>query len=726
MNFKRAMFVVALAVTSYLFMGSSCSNYTNFTTYFNTYYNMERLTAEAEEEFEFQDEKRRVQPRVFVPQPEIYIAEENLMGPPPFLLEFIVSKQQRQPVQVKLDSIIIKGSKILARKGKSDYVEGSLWLMSKSFFYQEDWLNSQLKCSELVDKFPAGDLSPDAHLLYTKNLLIQRKFLAGKVMLSRTVDIAWQKKRYDILSEAFRIEAELALLENDHEKALRPYKNAITQTDDGAIKAKWQLDMAALLFRIHRFDQSELAFRKVHSFSPDYLQKFEAYLYQAASLARLGRYDEADDILERLENDGKYEEWISQTKVQQLQVVRLKWMDPTYKPKEKEPEPTIEYLAKMEKSVDSAYTNNPALLTYYFEKGLNLYKANDYVRARSMFAKARVTRTPVFRTAEKMFQQMNNWDIKRKSADPNLAKIKAGDTLSDSTKLVLCSDLFALGRIHEELENKDSVAYYFKMAADYAPIDEPESSRFLYAYSRILRETNPFAADSLLEIIVAKHPLNEFGKDAQLQLGYTNNYVIDTVAELYTSGLNLMRNKDYPFAISQFSKVYYNYSESKYAPPSVYTIGWIYERFLKLPDSALVYYQILLNKYPESEHAKEVSLSVAYKLAVKTGEIPDSLKERKVAVAPIKQPSKDFVIPKQKQVNLKGEPLDPRKLLSDPSSILKNSEGLMTNPVELLKSLDIPEDILSDPLKLFKSEEKAVPTDTTKVAPALPENKEPK
>lgn len=724
MNFKRVMFVASLAVTSYLLMGSSCSNYTNFTTYFNTYYNMERLTHEAEEEFEFQDEKRRVQPRVFVPEPEIYVAEENLMGPPPFLLEFIVSKQQRQPVQIKLDSIIIKGSKILARKGKSDYVEGSLWLMSKSFFYQEDWLNSQLKCSELVDKFPSGDLSPDAHLLYTKNLLIQRKFLAGKVMLSRTVDIAWQKKRYDILSEAFRIEAELALLENDHEKALLPYKNAISQTDDGSIKAKWQLDLAALLFRIHRFDQAEIAFRKVHNFSPDYLQKFEAYLYQAASLARVGRYDEAEDILVRLENDGKYEEWISQTKVQQLQIVRLKWMDSTYKPKEEEPEPTLDYLSKIERSVDSTYSNNPALLVYYFEKGLNFYNTNDYVRARSMFAKARVTRTPVFKTAEKMFQHMNNWDVKRKSAEPSLAKIKAGEELSDSTKLALCSDLFALGRIHEELENKDSVAYYFKMASDYAPVENPESSRFLYAYSRIVRESNPFLADSLLEIIVAKHPLNEFGKDAQLQLGYTNNYVIDTVAELYTSGLNLMRNSDYSFSIRQFSKVYNNYPESKYSPPSVYTIGWIFERHLKLPDSALYYYKILLDKYPDSEYAKEVNLSVAFKLAVNKGEIPDSLKERQVAIAPPKLPGKGLIVPQKKQVNLKGEPLDPRKLMSDPSSLLKNGEGLMSDPVELLKNLDIPEDILSNPLKLFQSEEKPLSTDTTKVI--TPENKEAK
>ncbi|MDX9789955.1 MAG: tetratricopeptide repeat protein [Candidatus Kapabacteria bacterium] len=723
MKIRNIITLIILAIASYILMGSACSNYTNFTTYFNTFYNMERLTYEAEEEFEFQEEKKRVQPRVFVPQPEIYVPDENLMGPPPFLLEFIVNKTKRQPVQVKLDSIIIKGSKILARKGKSDYVEGALWLMAKSFFYQEDWLNSQLKCSELVDKFPAGDLSPDAHLLYTKNLLIQRKFNAGVIMLSRTVDIAWQKKRYDILSEAFRIEAELALLENDHEKALRPYRNAVSQTDDGAMKARWQLDMAALLFRIHRFEAAETAFRTVHKYSPDYLQMFEAYIYQAASLARMKRYDEADDILRRVENDGKYEEWMAATKIQQLQVARLKWKDSSYVYKEEEEKWTDANLAKFEKFIDSAYSNNHALLTYYFEKGMDFYAKDDYVRSRSMFAKARVTRTPVFRTAEKMFQLMNNWDMKRKSAEPLIAKMNSGEEMTDSTRLVLCNDLFALGRIHEELGNLDSVKVYYKSAADYAPVEDPESSRFIYAYSRIIRDDDAFAADSLLDIIVMNHPLTEFGKDAQVQLGYTSNYVIDTVADLYTSGLNLMRHGDYNYSIEQFSKVYADYPESKYTPASIYSIGWIFENYLRNPDSALHYYRILINDYPETEHAKEVNLGVAYKLAVNAGEIPDSLKERKIEMKPKSQlelerrrlKPEPRRVPPQKP---KSEPLDPMKLLKDPGSLLKGNEALQTNPLELLKNLEVPANV-PNPLESINPFEPAE-ADTTQVL--IPEN----
>jgi tetratricopeptide (TPR) repeat protein len=355
---------------------------------------------------------------------------------------------------------------------------------------------------------------------------------------------------------------------------------------------------------------------------------------------------------------------------------------------------------------------------------------NDYNRARSMFAKARVTRTPVFKTAEKMFELMNNWDLKFKIADPILAKYNSGEELSDSTKLSLSGSLFAIGRIHEELENKDSVLHYYGLAVKYAPISKPESSRFYHAYARVMKPHDAQFADSLLDIIVMNHPLTDFGKDAQAQLGYTNNFVIDTVAELYTSGLNLMRIADYNYSINQFTKLYSTYPKSKYSPASIYTIGWIFEKYLRLPDSALVYYKILLNDYPESEYAKDINLGVAYKLAVNSGEpIPDSLKERQLVVQPKPLrsiPQKGNLNPQSKQINHRREQPDPRQLLKDPSSILKDAEGLMQNPVELLKGLDMPTEKLQNPLDVLKSEGALSPAtaDTSNIV--IPVTEEPK
>ncbi|MEY3312045.1 MAG: hypothetical protein RL348_1388, partial [Bacteroidota bacterium] len=231
--YSRTSFIITIIVLSV----SGCKTYDNGTTYFNTYYNMNRLLWESEYDFEGSEILKRQKPRAITPIDSGSRFGAKALGRPAeipqFLKDLIIDAGRLQPVAIKLDSVIIKGSKILKLHPKSDFIEGTLLLMAKSFFYKNEWVSCEIKCSELIDRFPMGDYSPDAHLLLAKTYLIERKYALGKTMLSRTVDIAWYKQRYDILSEAFRFMAEQALFEEDEEGALRPYRQAISQSEDG-------------------------------------------------------------------------------------------------------------------------------------------------------------------------------------------------------------------------------------------------------------------------------------------------------------------------------------------------------------------------------------------------------------------------------------------------------------------------------------------------------------
>jgi tetratricopeptide (TPR) repeat protein len=66
--------------------------------------------------------------------------------------------------------------------------------------------------------------------------------------------------------------------------------------------------MAVILFRMGRFDRAERAFARVLEYSPNLVTEYEAKLYRASCLIRLDRTTEAERILNRLENDGKFEE----------------------------------------------------------------------------------------------------------------------------------------------------------------------------------------------------------------------------------------------------------------------------------------------------------------------------------------------------------------------------------------------------------------------------------
>jgi len=128
---------------------SGCHTYDNFTTYFNTYYNMDRLIWETEYDFEGTEIMRRQKPRVLTPVDSGMRFGQDAFGRPAeipqFLKDIMIEQTRLQPVKVKLDSVIIKGSKILKQHPKSDYVEGTLLLMAKSFFYQSQSLTMMKK-----------------------------------------------------------------------------------------------------------------------------------------------------------------------------------------------------------------------------------------------------------------------------------------------------------------------------------------------------------------------------------------------------------------------------------------------------------------------------------------------------------------------------------------------------------------------------------------------------
>jgi tetratricopeptide (TPR) repeat protein len=288
---------------------------------------MDRLIWETEYDFEGTEIMRRQKPRVLTPVDSGMRFGQDAFGRPAeipqFLKDIMIEQTRLQPVKVKLDSVIIKGSKILKQHPKSDYVEGTLLLMAKSFFYQSEWVSGEIKCVELIDRFALGDMSPDAHLLLSKIYLIQRKYALGKTMLSRTADIAWYKKRYDILSEAFRLMAEQAIFDNDEEEAVRPYRQAIAQSDDGEIRARWQLDLASLYYRLGKFDRALKEFNAVLDESPELVQEFEAELYKAACLMYLKKHEEAQAILDDLDGNENFKEYKPDILAQRLRMLRI-------------------------------------------------------------------------------------------------------------------------------------------------------------------------------------------------------------------------------------------------------------------------------------------------------------------------------------------------------------------------------------------------------------------
>ena len=182
----------------------------------------------------------------------------------------------------------------------------------------------------------------------------------------------------------------------------------------------------------------------------------------------------------------------------------------------------------------------------------------------------------------------------------------------DSLYSLYAKNIFELGRTHEQLGNPDSAENYYHIALNSAPVKDTLRAQYVYNYARMIDQRDKEGADSLHQINYDLYKRTTYGKEAKVRLGYTDYASIDSVAELYQSGSRFRSVGDYPMAIRQFLRVSDEFSRSLYAPRSLYSVGWIWERQLHDIDSALFYYTQLMKRYPESEYSDDIKYGVVY------------------------------------------------------------------------------------------------------------------
>ncbi|MFN9956283.1 MAG: hypothetical protein ACK55I_24560, partial [bacterium] len=132
---------------------------------------------------------------------------------------------------------------------------------------------------------------------------------------------------------------------------------------------------------------------------------------------------------------------------------------------------------------------------------------------------------------------------------------------------------------------------YYTIAAQSAKTSDSNRAQYLYSYQKMIRKNQPELADSILEILAYDYGKTEYGQEARMQMGFTDAVVIDTLGELYSSGIRFRNISNYVLAARQFNRIAEEYRDSPLAPKALYSLGWMFENTLMQPDSALYYYR---------------------------------------------------------------------------------------------------------------------------------------
>jgi tetratricopeptide (TPR) repeat protein len=228
--------------------------------------------------------------------------------------------------------------------------------------------------------------------------------------------------------------------------------------------------------------------------------------------------------------------------------------------------------------------------------------------------------------------------------------------------------IYQLARIHDQLNNQDSALHYYTIAAQSSKSSDSNRAQYLFSYQKMIRKNQPELADSILEILAYDYGKTEYGQEARIQMGFTDAVVIDTLGELYSSGIRFRNISNYVLAARQFNRIAEEYRDSPLAPKALYSLGWMFENTLMQPDSALYYYRLLVERYPQSEYAKDVRTGVEIALAHQSGLYDVStgkLLDRKLVIDTVQIPAVDSTAKPDAQIQ---QTIDNSRTLSDPNA----------------------------------------------------------
>jgi cellulose synthase operon protein C len=263
--------------------------YTNTASYFNTYYNAQKMFSDAENEVLAGIEAGR---------------EKNAKGQ---TVAVTVSSTARQ----KFTASIEKNSKLLSYYPTSKFVDDALLMIGKAYYYLDEDQKAQRKFLELIAQFPDSKLIPETKLWYGKSLLRQKQTADGIQQLSMLYTQAINDGDDDIAGNAALALGTYYYEQADYQNALKYYTSSLEVLGDGVENARTQFQIGMCYSSMGDYRAAEDAFRRVGNFKPDYSTTFRASLYESRMLTKQKKFEPALDLLYAKLDDAKYRDYAS-------------------------------------------------------------------------------------------------------------------------------------------------------------------------------------------------------------------------------------------------------------------------------------------------------------------------------------------------------------------------------------------------------------------------------
>lgn len=600
--------------------------YENTVSYFNAFYNAQRLFGEAEEE---------IQKAALVARGRQ--GSSALPNPIP------------QTARQKLTTVIEKSSQILSLYPESGLVDDALMLIGKSYYYLEDYLKAERKFTELLAQFPNSSERLDAQLWLVRTYEKLKKYDDALNFGALLVSDAAKGKRNDIASEVYSLLGDIERDRNRLPQILDYYKKALALSTNDVLSASVQSKTGDILFSQARYAEAASAYLKAIDFEFDtYLEQY--CTIQAARAYRAEkRFDSSRSLLQGLLDNFRFNEYFQIAGYEYARTLMESG--------------NIDDAIAAYRHIDTTYARSEFGAKAAFDLGHLLEtEKGDYLNARIAYSRAaEVPSVAVAAQARRRYEALTQYFqlhaqltildsllhmpdahpddatmhdqsqtsrklAERDSAQTSEATSDRADSVSamssdsvrvapaplnkDSLRAIYAQKAYQLGEVfYSELEIPDSASYWLQLSLR-SHADTTAAARILFVLADLAQRTQAgqsIDAKQYYQELIQSYPRSPYAEEARRILGLQTVESRDDPAEpLFRRAENLIDAGQYRSALTVLRNAIQTYPSSRYVPKSQYTIGWLYEYQLSRPDSALLAYKSLVKQYGSSSYATAV------------------------------------------------------------------------------------------------------------------------
>jgi cellulose synthase operon protein C len=404
----RSARVLLICASAVLLLFQGCSTYHSITGYFNTYYNASRLFRDAEA--------------------EIQKSSQSMLD-----TNYFAGYNTSKTAQDKFDKVIEKCSKLIQFYPDSRWIDDAILMIGKSYVYSGEYESGLRKFAELTTNFPTSGLRFEARLWAAKAEYFSAKSDEALQLAKVLITDAHADGQDDIEQEASLLEAQISFDHADYQQAAALYDRTASMSGSDQITTVALLQLGTCNERLSQYEKSASALDKVRHSTNDYSIEFKARLQQGKMLAKAGLFRNALDELEDLKKDP--------LKPEQRGLVQVEIAN-TYN--------AVGDTAKsfaMYDEIDTVYAHTDASAKSYYQRALVCeFQRNDLQSALQYYDKAsreasssEITPLAVRKTAilTNYFQQIQNYQL----YDSVIWALTdttdtTSDSLSDSTALL--------------------------------------------------------------------------------------------------------------------------------------------------------------------------------------------------------------------------------------------------------------------------------------------------